>query len=89
MIASNVGGLPDLIEHGHNGLLFPTGDVAALATTMRQLLSDRSHAARIAAEGYDDAISKFDVLSMAETYLKHYLELLDVTAGARGIISNT
>jgi glycosyltransferase involved in cell wall biosynthesis len=36
-IASASGGMPDLINHGQNGLLFPPGNAAALATEINRL----------------------------------------------------
>ena len=39
--ASNAGGIPDLIEDGKNGLLFPTGDVAAMAEKIEALWDRR------------------------------------------------
>jgi glycosyltransferase involved in cell wall biosynthesis len=40
VIASAVGGNPELIEHGQTGLLFPDDDRAALAVCMSRLVSD-------------------------------------------------
>ena len=40
MIASDIGGLSDLVAHERTGLLVPPGDVAALAAAMRALLDD-------------------------------------------------
>jgi len=50
VVASRVGGLPDLVEHEVTGLLVPPGDPAALAEAVRSLLADR---ARL--EAYSDA----------------------------------
>ena len=38
VVASNVGGHRELIQHGRTGLLFPAGDVAGLARTLNRLL---------------------------------------------------
>jgi glycosyltransferase involved in cell wall biosynthesis len=40
VIASRIGGLPEIIEHGVSGLLVEPGDAAALASAMRELLAD-------------------------------------------------
>jgi PEP-CTERM/exosortase A-associated glycosyltransferase len=40
VVASDIGGHRELIEHGHTGLLFPAGDVSALSDTLKRLLDD-------------------------------------------------
>lgn len=40
VIASRVGGIPEMIEHGKTGLLVPEGDPAALAGAIDHLLAD-------------------------------------------------
>lgn len=41
VVASDVGGMKELIHDGETGLLFPAGDVDALARTLRQAIVDR------------------------------------------------
>jgi glycosyltransferase involved in cell wall biosynthesis len=47
VVASAIGGLPELIEHGETGLLLPPGDADALARGLRGLaaMSDAERAA--------------------------------------------
>jgi glycosyltransferase involved in cell wall biosynthesis len=40
MVASDIGGMPDLITTGENGLLVPPGDSVTLATAMQLLLAN-------------------------------------------------
>jgi glycosyltransferase involved in cell wall biosynthesis len=40
VIASDVGGIPDLVINNHNGLLFPPADVERLTDNMNILLND-------------------------------------------------
>jgi glycosyltransferase involved in cell wall biosynthesis len=40
IVASDVGGLPEVVEHGANGLLVPPGDTDALAAALDDLLDD-------------------------------------------------
>jgi spore coat protein SA len=47
VIASRTGGIPELIEHGHNGLLVPPGDVAALAAAMLRTLDEAGTRTRL------------------------------------------
>ena len=40
IVASNIGGIPDLVVDGENGYLVPVGDVETLAARIRKLLDD-------------------------------------------------
>ena len=53
IVASRVGGLPELVEHGRTGLLFDRGDIAGLADTLRLLLTDQALAEELGAAGHD------------------------------------
>jgi glycosyltransferase involved in cell wall biosynthesis len=47
VIGSRVGGIPDLVEDGANGLLVEPGDTAGLAEAVRRVLTDRELAERL------------------------------------------
>jgi glycosyltransferase involved in cell wall biosynthesis len=47
LLSDDVGCHPDLLTDGVEGLLFPTGDVAALTACLRKLLADPDTAARM------------------------------------------
>ena len=49
VIASRVGGIPEVIEHEQSGLLFESGDDAALAAGLLRLLSKPQEASQLAA----------------------------------------
>jgi glycosyltransferase involved in cell wall biosynthesis len=49
VVASRVGGLPDIVEDGRTGLLVPPGDPAALADVLVQVLSARALSERLGA----------------------------------------
>jgi glycosyltransferase involved in cell wall biosynthesis len=42
VVGANAGGTAEIIEHEVNGLLYPPGDITALATSLRRLISDGS-----------------------------------------------
>ena len=67
VIGSEVGGIPETI--GDAGILFPSGDVAALATHLRQLQVNESLRSELAARGRKRALRKFSASALAdETY---------------------
>jgi glycosyltransferase involved in cell wall biosynthesis len=49
VLASNVGGNPELVKHGENGMLFEPGDVAGLKGELEAVLADAALRNRLAA----------------------------------------
>jgi glycogen(starch) synthase len=49
VVASQVGGIPDVVHDGETGLLVPPGDVAALAAALDRLVAETGLRARLAA----------------------------------------
>ena len=59
VIASAVGGLPEIVEDGRSGLLVPAGDVDALAAAILELVRDPGRAAAMGAAGRARALVQF------------------------------
>jgi glycosyltransferase involved in cell wall biosynthesis len=59
VVASNVGGIPEMVEDGVSGLLVPPGDPDALAGAIVRLLSDHPFADMIARRGHDLVHDRF------------------------------
>jgi glycosyltransferase involved in cell wall biosynthesis len=59
VIASGVGGITDIVEHGRSGLLVPPGDPDALASAIEEMASDPERARAMAATGREDARRRF------------------------------
>jgi len=77
VVASRVGGIPDLVEDGVNGLLVPPRDPAALARALRKVLDEPELASRLGREGH---------ATVAERYtLEPALERLEQVYGALGV----
>ncbi len=49
VIASAIGALPEWVTHGHNGLLFPPGDVGTLRRELLRVVEDPEWVARLSA----------------------------------------
>jgi glycosyltransferase involved in cell wall biosynthesis len=61
VVASGVGGIPELVEHGRSGLLVPPDDVDALEHALRAVLGDRDLRERMGAAARRRVQAEFDV----------------------------
>lgn len=59
LVASDAGGLNEIVHHDHNGILVTPGDAQALANALRMLLSDRKRAERLGKRGRELALAEF------------------------------
>lgn len=75
VVASNVGGVLDLVEHGRTGLLVAPGDPTALANAVHELLIDPDRAAELGRAGATMARAGFSVEAMSERWRALYDEL--------------
>ena len=75
VIASNVGGLPELIRHGENGLLVENEE-GAIAGAIRQLLDHPGEARQIGAAARRTIIERFTVERMVASTLEAYRGVL-------------
>ena len=67
VVASNVGGIPEMIEDGKTGLLVPPHDAGALADAILRLLTDHPLADTLGRAGHDLVHERFCVELMART----------------------
>lgn len=81
VVASAVGGLPDLIEPGVHGLLVPPNDPPALAAALAELLDDPQRACAMGARGRERRRAEFDIDVLVRRLEDLYLELLAEHAG--------
>jgi glycosyltransferase involved in cell wall biosynthesis len=59
VISTSISGIPELIEHGVNGLLVEQGNAEALAGAMRELLADPARARAMGVEGQKKVRAEF------------------------------
>lgn len=64
VVATTIGGLPELVENGHTGLLVPPQDVEALAKALRRLISDPKLRRSMGSAGRNRVVEQFSVRSM-------------------------
>jgi len=76
LIATRVGGVPEMIAHGENGLIVEPEDVNGLARAASDLLSDRAKRSAMSAAGWKIVNEKFNIERQVDG-LKHlYLDLI-------------
>jgi glycosyltransferase involved in cell wall biosynthesis len=80
LVASRVGGMPDVVRDGETGLLVPARDPAALAAALASLLGDADRRRAMAAAAARDVRERFSAAAMARAYLDLYRA---AAAGAR------
>lgn len=81
VIATKVGGNPEIVDDGRTGWLFTPGDVQWLADKLKVLASDRALIHRVGTAARERAIESFSLDRMLENYRSFYLDL----AARRGI----
>jgi glycosyltransferase involved in cell wall biosynthesis len=72
VVASAVGGVPELVDDGATGLLVPPGDPVALSGALTRLLSNPAEADRLGRAGWARVRSRHDpsahVAALQEVY---------------------
>ena len=77
VVASNVGGLPDTVQHGETGLLIPPGDPEALAAAVAELLADPGKRHEMGHRGRERCLCQFDINATAAQVEALYRQALD------------
>lgn len=80
VVASRIGGICNIVTEGVDGLLVQPGDVVAASRALRELLSDRSLANRLAQRALAKARERFGLEAMVDAYER----LLTLATDARG-----
>jgi L-malate glycosyltransferase len=76
-VATNVGGLPEVIEDGKNGILANVGDVDAMAKRAIELLSDEKRLREMGKLARFEAQSRFCSTKIIPQYEKFYQRVLE------------
>jgi glycosyltransferase involved in cell wall biosynthesis len=80
VVASDAGGLPEVVEDGVTGLVVPRGDSAALAQAIGSLLADPERRRAMGQAGRARALRLFDWDRSAEQFEQIYREVAARTA---------
>jgi glycosyltransferase involved in cell wall biosynthesis len=76
VVATRIGGIPELVTHGRNGLLVDVGDVRGFTGALRLILESPELAAKLEAAGLEDARLQYALDRVSDLWLEWYLELI-------------
>jgi len=76
-IATNEGGVPEVIDHGKTGFLAAVGDVETMANYAIEVLSDDAKLKQMGEAARASAQAKFCASKIIPLYEKHYRAVLD------------
>jgi glycosyltransferase involved in cell wall biosynthesis len=84
VVASRIGGIPEILRDGETGFLVEPGDAKALHDRLAELLRNRELRRRMGANGRDLVLERFTWEACADRCLSAYRELLQLPQGPSG-----
>jgi glycosyltransferase involved in cell wall biosynthesis len=85
VVATAIGGIPELIEDGATGYLVPPGDSIAMAQRVQQLLDDPILLQQVGERSSVVALHRFNLNRQADDFLGWYQEILDYEQGRNAL----
>ncbi|MCA9939532.1 MAG: glycosyltransferase family 4 protein [Anaerolineales bacterium] len=76
LVASRVGGVPEMVHEGENGLLVPAEDIPQLIAACHQILDNPALAQQMSTAGQQIAAAQFNIDRQAQKLAQIYHELL-------------
>jgi glycosyltransferase involved in cell wall biosynthesis len=83
LVATVVGGTPEVVEDGHTGLLVPPADASSLARALQRLITDAALRLRLGRHGLRVVENRFQERRMLAETVAVYDDLLEASAGPR------
>ncbi|GAB4181701.1 MAG: glycosyltransferase [Roseiflexaceae bacterium] len=80
VVGFDAGGIPDLVRHGHTGLLVPVGDVAGLGQAIATLLNEPNRLAAMALEGRRVVLADYTPELQVQRYVELYHRLIEASS---------
>ena len=84
IVATDVGGIPEVVEDGVTGYLVPAGDPASMATRIAELLGDENLRQAMGREGRLRVQSLFTFEAQAKMYLRLFHEIVTEKRSRKG-----
>ena len=83
VVATNVGGTPEVIRNGHDGLLVPPGNVEAIADAVSSILLNPLLATRLSVQGRERVSKTFTFDNMVRQTEEVYAEILEAKSRSK------
>ena len=77
VIASNVGGIPEIIENGRDGILVPPEDSETLAQAINDLLENKGLREKLSQAAYKKVKKEFSIKKYSVQILDLYRSLIN------------
>ncbi|GKS70280.1 glycosyl transferase family 1 [Nitrosomonas sp. PY1] len=77
VVASNVEGIPEVLEHGHTGLVVPAGDARQLAKVIAELMDGKYQWTSMREKAYQLQVANFSDHSMAKAVAGVYDAIIE------------
>jgi len=84
VVATAVGGIPELIEDGNTGSLVPQGDSNAMAVRTLEILSNDRLRECMSKNAAEMARRRYNIKRQVESYLNWYVDILERNGGKAG-----
>ena len=85
VIASDAGGLPEVVDSGETGFLAPVGDVEAMASGAIEILRDDETWRRFSRQARVSAVERYGVNSIIPQYERYYERIVNGGGGAHPV----
>jgi glycosyltransferase involved in cell wall biosynthesis len=80
VIATDAGGLPEVVDDGTTGFVVPRADAQSIADAMRKLLDDEALRQQFGRAGRQKALAEFDWMNTAQSMESLYFSLFEKPA---------
>lgn len=77
VVATNIGGIPELVTHEKTGILIPSGDSQKLADAINNLLENKEYAKNLANAAYEFVLKNMTWDIILPKYIEFYEKLLN------------
>jgi glycosyltransferase involved in cell wall biosynthesis len=76
IVGSRAGGIPELIRHGENGLLFDPENPIELVNCIQRLITDRDHAAEFGRKAYETVVDACNPKKITQESIRFFETVL-------------